>query len=215
MVGLFRYLLAVFCLLACLLPGPALAETPAEKLDSYLQKVFQIFQDYDSASISQEEQLELKQRLSDVAGEIFEYSVMARMSLARHWQELSAEQQQEFVRVFRQLLEANYFDKVLTYLEEIARYTPENVAITDEIVFTERKAEVQTSIAYEGKTVPVNYRFVKLKAGWQIYDISVEGVSLVQNYRSQFGEALAGSTPQELLDRLRAKVESGGSDAQQ
>jgi len=204
---------AAAMLIVFMLPAQVSAGKPAETLDTYLKRVFQIFKDYEAASITEQQGNELKRRLSDLAGEVFNYTIMARMSLARHWRDFSQTQQKEFVRLFRQLLEENYFAKVLTYLEEIKSYSPENLAITEEIIFSERKAEVQTVISYEGKKVPVNYRFVNLNDSWAIYDISVEGVSLVQNYRGQFGESLAKSTPAELLEQLRSKV--GSSQAEQ
>jgi phospholipid transport system substrate-binding protein len=208
-----RVCAAAMLIVFMLLPAQVSAGKPAETLDIYLKQVFQIFQDYEAASITEQQGNEIKRRLSDLAGEVFNYTIMARMSLARHWRDFSQTQQKEFVRLFRQLLEENYFTKVLTYLEEIKSYSPENLAITDEIIFSERKAEVQTVISYEGKKVPVNYRFAKVNDSWTIYDISVEGVSLVQNYRGQFGESLAKSSPAELLEQLRSKV--GSTQAEQ
>jgi phospholipid transport system substrate-binding protein len=115
------------------------------------------------------------------------------------------------VDLFQKLLQQNYFGKIEKYIQEIKKQTADSVVIKDEIVFSERKAEVKTIINYQDKAVPVSYRLVSYpEKGWKVYDVYVEGVSLIQNYRSQFKDLMLRNSPGEMLQILRDKISPGG-----
>lgn len=81
-----------------------------------------------------------------------------------------------------------------------------NIEILDQIIFSSRKAEVRTRIKYNDKYIPINYRFVLIGKQWKIYDVYVEGVSLIKNYRSQFKDMLLKKSPKEVINELRLKL---------
>ncbi len=199
-------------LIWCLLPSGAVAgEAPAERIDAYIGNVLQVFQEADSCTGDCDPKSELRKRLSGLSNEIFDFRIMSMMSLGRHWKNLSGPQQDTFVDLYRQLLEANYFEKILEHLKKIQKYSKDKVEILDETLFSSRKAEVESVIRHDGKKIPVDYRLVLQDEQWKIYDVLVEGVSLIANYRKQFDEILFEKSPEEMLEALREKVENDPS----
>ena len=204
-LGLWLLLLAA----VFLIPGVGMAkESPQEAVDSYVQKVLQTFRQYEGTELdTPEKRKEFKDKLSCVAGEVFDYRIMARMSLGQYWRDFSGEQQKEFVQLFRSLIETNYFNKLVENLKEVKAYSRDTIVLTDEIVFSSSKAEVRSFIRLQDKKIPVNYRLLSRSGEkWGVYDVRVEGVSLIQNYRSQFRDILNQKSPEELLEELRRKL---------
>lgn len=133
-----------------------------------------------------------------IANEIFDFSEIAKRSLARHWQPLSEAQRTEFVSLFADLLERSYISKIETYGGEKIQYTAER-ADGD-------FATVSTKIVTKnGTEVPVDYRMTKRADRWLVYDVSIEGVSLVSNYRTQFNKIIQTTSYNELVSKLRNK----------
>lgn len=187
---------------------------PEQEVAKYIDMILDTFQNYDenctceqfpqgNATVAREF---LRQRLRSLAQEVFSFRIMSMMALGRSWKQLTARQQQEFTDVFELLLERSYFDKVMKYVKEVKEYSRKNITIVGEKIFSRRKAEVRTKIKYKDKFIPVNYRLVKLGSVWRVYDINVEGVSLIGNYRSQFREMLLHHSPAQLLEKLKHKV---------
>ena len=173
---------------------------PADIVRVYYDKVLQAL---DQDKVNQEK---LRLRLQELAGQVFNYDIMARMSLGKEWRNLNSDQQQRFVRLFTELLERTYFRKIQKHLDTATSYTDEDMQVTDEIIFSARKAEVKSEIAYEDTKVPVDYRFVKLDGAWKIYDVLVEKVSLVQNYRTQFTDILRDHSSEQFMQTLQDRV---------
>jgi len=98
-----------------------------------------------------------------------------------------------------------------TYADKITSYTDEKLVFGKEITLSEKTVEVQTTIFTKTSEVPMNYRVIEEKGHWKVYDVVVEGVSLISNYRSQFREILANKTPEALLDVLRKKIKAQAS----
>ena len=194
-----------------LMPVGAWAERPSKVLEAYIDQVVEVFE---KASLKDDEEdvHQLKQDLQVLADQAFSYQVMARMSLGSSWKRFDPTQQQEFVQLFTRMLEETYFSKIRKYFQEIKSYSREQVVITDEIIFSSRKAEVQSEMEHEGNRVPVNYRMVTLNGDWKVYDVQVEGVSLVQNYRSQFQDLMLKHSPEEVMEIVRKKVQDGSSE---
>lgn len=194
-------------LVLCLLLGGTISSAaqedngPATIVSAYYDQVLEVLADKDLSK------KQLREELQSMARKIFTFQIMAQMSLGQNWQDLDSDQQKEFVSLFTRLLENTYFQKIENHLSEIKDYSPDDLQVTDEIVFTSRKAEVQSKIAYDDKDVPVNYRFVKKDNEWKIYDVLVEEVSLVQNYRSQFNDKLQKVSVAELMQEMRDKVQ--------
>jgi phospholipid transport system substrate-binding protein len=138
--------------------------------------------------------------LRGAATDIFDFTEITRRSLGRHWQAATPAEREELVLLFTALLERSY-------LGRIEQYTSERIAVVGEALDGEL-ATVRTRLMSKGGTeTAVDYRLYRAGDRWMAYDVSVEGVSLVANYRSQFNKIIQASSAQALVKRLRAKQE--------
>ena len=140
-----------------------------------------------------------KQKLRTIYKNMFNEVEFSKRTLARNWDKLNAGQQKEFIELFEQVLEKTYIDKILSY-------TNEKIDFYKETMNSEKLAEIQTKVITSSKEIPIFYRLILKDGGWKVYDVVVENVSLVQNYRTQFNDILAKNTPEKLLEILRKKV---------
>jgi phospholipid transport system substrate-binding protein len=138
--------------------------------------------------------------LRDIADTFFDWIEMSKRTLSRSWNDFSVEQRKEFVQLYSDLL-------FYTYNERLRDYTNEKVEIIGDTQLREGQNEVQTVVKSKGSQIPIDYRLKKGNKGWLVYDVIVEQVSLIKNYRSQFKDQLLSKSPEELLDTLRKKVE--------
>lgn len=130
---------------------------------------------------------------------MFDDVELSKRALARNWNNLTIPQRQEFVKLFRQMLEKAYGDKITSYNDE-------KVLFDRETMLSANIAEIKTRIVASSKEIPVNYMMIQKNGVWKVYDVVVENVSLVQNYRSQFNDILAKNTTDQLIEILRKKV---------
>jgi phospholipid transport system substrate-binding protein len=135
----------------------------------------------------------------------FDFGEMARRSLGVHWRKRSPEEKERFTNLFAELLENSYLGKIESYKGERIRYVGESLdppyAVVKTVILTSREEEI-----------PLEYRLLLEGDRWRIYDVVIEGISLVNNYRSQFNGILQRSSFDELVKKLRATVrESGGA----
>ena len=145
-----------------------------------------------------------EKEISEVVDPIFDYKLMAMLSLGRkNWSRLSSDQQQVFTTRFVERLKASYFDKISLYSKDLETKMTYKPAQT-------RGSKVHVPIEVEAKDEKVNliYKFYQAKAGWQIYDVEINGVSIIQSYRSQFNQVLSGGTVEDLLEELKQPGES-------
>lgn len=140
-----------------------------------------------------------KDKLRIIYKSMFDENEFSRRTLSRNWSKLNPAQQAEFVKLFEEILEKSYADKILDY-------TNEKVEFYKEEMKSDTQAEVQTKIITVSKEIPIFYRLILKDGKWKVYDVVVENVSLVQNYRTQFNDILARNTPEQLLEILRKKV---------
>ncbi|MCX5896391.1 MAG: ABC transporter substrate-binding protein [Proteobacteria bacterium] len=139
--------------------------------------------------------------MRSVGDELFDWEEMAKRSLAVYWRDRSPEEKKEFTKLFTDLLEHTYMGKIESYSGEKILYTKETVE--DQYALVETKVVTKQDVEY-----PVNYWVINRQGRWLVYDVSIEGVSLVKNYRTQFNEILARSSYQELVKKLKEKQES-------
>jgi len=173
------------------------AATPLGAVQENVNKVLAVLRD---PALKAETAKEVKkEKLRAIYEQMFDEVELAKRTLARNWNALDQAQRREFVDLFRQVLEKAYIDKILSY-------TDEKVVFDKETVLTENQAEVQTRIVTASKEIPISYRVIQKDGIWRVYDVVIEGVSLVQNYRTQFTEILAKNSPEQLLEILRKKV---------
>ena len=182
-------------LLSGLAAQPAVAGGATEAMKSTIDEVLKIVQDRELKQPGRAE--ERRKRLEQVVGDRFDYQEMSRRALGAPWNTLSDKDKQEFVGLFQTLLTSSYADKVETYSGEGVQYLNERM----EKDFAEVRTKVLT-----GKTeIPLDYRLLNKGTDWLVYDVVVDGVSLVSNYRGQFSKILRASTFADLLDQLRKK----------
>jgi phospholipid transport system substrate-binding protein len=141
---------------------------------------------------------ERRQILEKVVGERFDYREMSRRALGAPWNNLSDKEKDEFVSLFQTLL-------VNTYADKIESYTGEGVHYINERREKDDFAEVRTKVLTGKTDIPLDYRLIKKDSSWRVYDVVVDGVSLVNNYRGQFSKILRTDSYADLVDQLRKK----------
>jgi len=135
-----------------------------------------------------------------IINEIFDYQELSERTLGRDWKKFKPEQQKEFVDLFSKLLENVYADRILAYTHEKIEFGKVTELRKDQV-------EVESYIiTTDNKKVPLFYRLIQKDGNWRVYDVVIEGVSMIKNYRGQFREMLTNKTPEDLLQTLREKV---------
>ncbi len=131
---------------------------------------------------------------------IFDFKEFSMRTVGQRWKTFTPEQQQNFVDAFADLL-------FRTYLDRIEGYSGERIAYVGEIANKDvTRVEVRTTLALDGnRVVPIAYRMLLKNGKWYVYDVLIEGVSLVKNYRTQFGEILSNESPEVLTVRIRER----------
>jgi phospholipid transport system substrate-binding protein len=146
---------------------------------------------------------EKQKRIEKIVHPIFDFNLMAKLSLGKkNWPRLSKKEQAEFVTLFVQRLKDSYRDKVMLYTDEKAVFKP---FIVKGITVT-----IPMELVGKDRTASVLYKFHKGKKGWSIYDVELEGVSILRSFRSQFNDILSRGTVEDLLCELRKPVEQQG-----
>lgn len=174
---------------------PAVAGAPTEAMKMTIDEVLGIIQDKELKQAPRAE--ERRKRLEQVVENRFDYQEMSRRALGAPWSTLEDKDKQEFVALFRTLLANSYAGKVETYSGEGVQYLNER---------TEKDyAEVRTKMLTGKTEIPLDYRLINKGVEWRVYDVVVDGVSLVSNYRGQFSKILRSSTFPDLLEQLRKK----------
>jgi phospholipid transport system substrate-binding protein len=194
-----RFVVAVTLVLT--LGGPAWAGAPTDQLRGRVDRVLRVLED---PQLRQDGRTaERRAAIRTIAHEIFDFRELSQRALARHWQARTPAEREEFTRLFADLLERSYLGKIETYSGgESIQYTGES-AEGDQ-------ATVRTRIVTKAKTeIPVDYRMHRVGDRWLVYDVAIEGVSLVANYRAQFGRIIQTASFKGLLDKLKAKQEEG------
>jgi phospholipid transport system substrate-binding protein len=183
-------------LLVFLIAQPAAAGAPTDQTRTTVDKVLEIL---NNAELRAEgKKTERREQLRAVISARFDFAEMARRSLAAHWSRRSARERQQFMKVFADLLENSY-------LEKLESYNGEKIAYLRETQDNDR-AEVFTKVVTKkGEEFSVNYALHPINGEWKVYDVVIENISLVNNYRSQFNRVLAKDSFDELLRRLRGK----------
>jgi phospholipid transport system substrate-binding protein len=195
---------------AVALTGPIVAQVwaaplPTEQLRGSVEQVLRVVEDPELKRPARA--AERRSAIRRIAGEIFDFTEMTKRVLGPHWQPRTPAEREEIVALFANLMERAYIAKIELYSGERITYAGESV---DGDVATVR-TRIQTR---QGTEVPVEYRMVRRPERWLVYDVTIEGVSLVANYRGQFNKILQASSYAELVRRLRAKLEAPTEDGE-
>ena len=136
--------------------------------------------------------------MRQVANDIFDFSETAKRSLARHWAPRTPAERDEFVALFTDLLERAYLGKIETYGGEQIHFVGETVEGEGAVVRTKL-------VTKQGTEIPIDYRMLKRGDKWLVYDVVIEGVSLISNYRTQFNKIITTSSFQDLMKKMKTK----------
>src|SRR5262249_22477144 len=184
--------------LALAAAGSAAAGAPTDQMKGAIDRVVKVLED--PALKGPDRVLDRRRAVRKIAEEIFDFPEIARRSLARHWQPLTGKQPVQFASLFSDLLERSYISKIELYGGEKIAYVSERIDADNANVATR-------IITKNGTEVPIDYRLLKKGERWLVYDVNIEGVSLVSNYRTQFNKIIQTSSYNELVQKLRNKQE--------
>ena len=194
-----RLFVGLSILMLFLITSAVYAGAPLDAVKANADKVLDVLRDPKLKAASAKEIK--KEKLRVIYVDMFDEVELSRRSLGMNWNKLNAAQRQEFVKLFQQVLEKAYADKILAY-------TDEKIEFTKESMVSSNLAEVRTKVITASKEIPITYRVIMKNGAWKVYDVVIENVSLVQNYRTQFNDILAKNTPEQLLEILRKKVKA-------
>jgi phospholipid transport system substrate-binding protein len=177
--------------------GPVWADMPTERIKETTDKIIAVVGDPALQDPAREK--ERREKIRKAVDEMCDWDEMSRRALGRHWAQRSEQEKKEFIRLFGQLLERTYVEKVEGYSGEKVIYTGERI--------DGDYAEVNVKIVTKKNTeIPVGYKLKSKDQQWWAYDMVIEGVSLVNNYRTQFSDILAKSSFEGLMKKLKEKV---------
>jgi len=199
---MIRHLTSMILMVAVLIAMPfqAHAASAKETVETGVNKVIKTLADPTFKAKPRDVKIT---EIGNIIGEVFDFTELSKRTLGREWKKMDAEQQEEFTELLRELLQGVYADRLLAY-------TDQKIVFDKEIELKKGRAEVQSNIVLsDGTKVPIFYRLTNKSGQWKVYDLIIEGVSLVKNYRTQFREIIAKDSPEKLLEIMREKVSKG------
>ncbi len=136
-----------------------------------------------------------KNEIVEIVTPMFNFSLMSKLTLGKkHWPDLTKDQKEKFIELFTKRLKDSYLDKMMLYSDEKIEYK--------ESIQVGKKVQIPTILTSKNNKISMLYKLYKAKQGWRIYDIEIQGVSLIRSYRSQFDEILRNKTVDDLLAKL-------------
>lgn len=175
--------------------------TPLAQVQGTVQAILAIMQD---PALGTPANKELRRdRIMALVDERFDFAEMAKLTLARNWKARSREEKDEFQKLFADLLKHNYIGRIEAYSDEKVEYAKELFSQNNK-----KQARVYTIILKNGHKIPINYSLLEKGDEWFVYDVVIEGVSLVRNYRTEFDRIINKEDFPGLVKRMREKIES-------
>lgn len=194
-VGAVLIVLALNC-------GNALAGLPTDQIKSTVERALVVLKD---PRLKPPAKLkERRDQLRQILFARFDFTEMARRALGANWRRRTPQEQEEFVRLFTEVLEHAYADLIESYTDEKIVYVNERIDGT----YGDVASKIVTS---KGEEYSINYKVHLVSNEWRVYDIVAENISLVNNYRSQFNRVIANTSYEELVRRLKNKAEFSGA----
>jgi phospholipid transport system substrate-binding protein len=173
------------------------ADSGVDTVKSRINQVLAVLKD---PALKGDAAKDIKQkRLRAIFDNIFDYAELSRATLSRYWDKLNPEQQKEFMQLYKNLLEKVYMGEILAYKDQ-------QIVVGKERPLGENRVEVDTKVISEKTETPINFRLIFKNNQWWCYDFVIENISVVANYRSQFGRILAKDSIEKMLEDLRAKA---------
>ena len=181
-------------------PGPAFAGSPAEQLASQIDRVLAVLGD--PAFRGNEQVGSRRQAVRKVTDELINWDEMGRRTLGAHWQTLSDDDRRAFVALFSELLNR-------AYLRNLDRYEGEKIVVTGDSVDGDRAVVQARVVGRDGHDgMPLDFAMLREGERWRVWDIRMQGTSMVGGYRAQFARLLQAESYDSVLRRLRERVES-------
>jgi phospholipid transport system substrate-binding protein len=174
-------------------PASADAGAPTDQLRTAVEQMVKILEDPALKAAEKERRAAIRRE----AETVFDFGETAKRALGRHWQPLAEKDRQEFTSLFSDLIERAYISKIERYSGERITYTGESI---DGALASVRTRFVTT----KGSEIPIDYRMQRRGDRWFVYDVVVEGISLINNYRTQFDKIIQTSSYAELVRKLKA-----------
>jgi len=178
-------------------PATGLSETPKSTIEQSVNQVLSILQD---PKYKPEDQKEAQRKVIwTKAHELFDFYEMSQRTIGKYWPKLKPQEKEQFSDLFARFLSNIYYSK-------LEQYTNEKIQFLNEKMQTNEKAIVQTTIITATAEIPMDYSLILKDGIWKVYDVNIEGVSLVRNYRTQFNQILSKNNISELINRLKTKL---------
>jgi len=184
------------------LANPVFAASPTEQLRAGIDRILGTFGD---ASLESADAAERRVRVRALTAELFDWGETARRALGHHWPTLTDDQRQEFVRLFRAHLEHAYLSRLELYHGERINYAAESVDGDQAMVRTKVLSAPDALVSQQKQAVGIDYLMIRHGDRWQVYDVVLEGVSVVSNYHKQFDAIIQRSSWEGLRTRMKAK----------
>ena len=176
----------------------AMATTPLEQVKGTVEDILSLMRDETLSDPLRKE--ERRARITALVDARFNFEEMSKRSLAKAWRGRSAEEKEQFVQLFSELLKNNYIGRIESYSDEVIEYAKELFAQNKKT-----RAKVYTNILKNGEEIPINYVLMKKGDEWFVYDVDIEGVSLVRNYRSEFKRIISKDKFAGLIKQMQEK----------
>jgi len=188
-----KTLILVFCVMSLgVLPAYSAVSSPKAQIQTTVDQVIKVLH---------EKQLQgepLRKTLSKLIRSRFDFSIMSQRTLGKYWKSATVDEQERFMTLFSELLEANYIGRIEAYSDETVSYGEEKIESD--------RAEVATVVNSGTTHIPIDYRLVQQGDDWFVYDVVVEEVSLIRNYRSTYGEIVRKEGYPGLFSRMEEKI---------
>jgi len=180
--------------------GAAWAGAPTDQLRGRVDRVLHILEDPQLKPEARA--VERRASIRAIVAEIFDFRELSQRALGPHWQGRTLSERDEFIQLFADLLERSYIDKIELYSGA------ERIQYTGEVLDGERATVRTRIVTKQGTEIPVDYRMRRVGDRWLVYDVGIEGVSLVANYRAQFNRIIQRSSYKGLVEQLTARLAS-------
>ncbi len=194
-----RRITPVFALLIIAMPILAHSAQPLDVLKVNIDQVIGILQNSQHEEAAQDDLQQ--EKIWKTIQKVFDFKEMAKRAAARDWRNFTKQQKEKFSNAFAKFLGNTYLNKIQK------GYRDEKVIYLSQELITDSKGRVKTKILREDVEIPVVYSMQKQNGTWRIYDVNIEGVSLVKNYRAQFSKILSKKSPDQLIEMLKKKIE--------
>jgi phospholipid transport system substrate-binding protein len=185
------FILLILCQPIMAADGQAAAEFLKKNQDA----VFAVLQQADITSA------EKNKKIIEIITPLFDFALMAKLTLGKKvWPGLTKEQKERFTQLFIERLRSSYLDRLTLYTDEKVIY--------EAPVEVKRKVHIPTSLVSKDNKISILYKFYKSKTDWQIYDLEIQGVSIIRSYRAQFSQILQNESFDDLLQKMEKKTEN-------